>query len=209
MAFNFNSVWNKIFGKNKKVNGVSLNAPLWTSSFGNDVYTSDIVIACIHAIAEECSKMVVKSIKVKDGVVVQNEDDLNKLFDYRPNPLMTMKDLLYWITWRLETRYNAFIFPEKEIITYADGTQKERIIALYPIDSVGESIVYNEQENRYYLNFTMRSGGEYQVPYDIIMHLRKHFESIVKNSSKLYRLVLLFRILFQKVFKPVCKPEEF
>lgn len=178
MAFSLRKIWNNIFKHNGKiVNGFSLNAPLWASSFGNDIYTSDIVLACIHAIAEECSKMVVKSVKVKSGLVVQNDDDLNTLFDTRPNVLMTMKDLLYWVAWRLETRYNAFIFPEKEVITYADGTTRERIVALYPIDSVGENIIYNEQENRYYLHFTMRGGGEYQVPYDLVLHLRKHFEA--------------------------------
>lgn len=171
-------IWNHIFKKNKQIKaGISLNTPLWTSSFGNDVYTSDIVLACIHAIAEECSKMVVKSIKERQNQVVNNEDDLNKLFDSRPNVLMTMKDMLYWLAWRVETKCNAYIYPEIEQITYSDGTVKEKVVALFPIDSVNEVINYRNTDGRYYITFSMRSGSQYEVPYESIIHLRKHFES--------------------------------
>lgn len=174
----FIDIWKNIFKKNKQIKaGISLNTPLWTSTFGNDVYTSDIVLACIHAIAEECSKMVVKSIKERQNSVINNEDDLNRLFDSKPNVLMTMKDLLYWIAWRLETRCNAYLYPEIEQIIYTDGTIKEKVISLFPIDSVNEVMNYNDKDGKYYITFSMRSGSQYEVPYESVVHLRKHFES--------------------------------
>ena len=174
----FVDIWKNIFKKNKKVKtGISFNTPLWTSSFGQDVYTSDIVIACIHAIAEECSKMIVKSIKERENQVITNEDDLNKLFNSRPNPLMTMKDLLYWTSWRLETKCNAYLYPEIEQIVYSDGTIVEKTISIFPIDCVDEVITYNDKDGKYYISFSMRSGSQYEVPYESVIHLRKHFES--------------------------------
>ena len=174
----FVDIWKKIFGKEKQIKtGFSINTALLTSTFGHDVYTSDIVIACIHSIAEEASKMIIRSINKRNNMVSENNDDLNTLFKGQPNVLMTMKDLLYWTAWKLEVDSNAYWFPEVEIVTYSDGTQKERVVAIYPIDSVHETMTYRESEGRYYIVFSMRNGSTYEAPYEYIIHLRKHYQS--------------------------------
>lgn len=176
----FLDFWKNIFKKNKQVKtGISFGTPLWTSTYGNDVYVSDIVLACIHAIAEESSKMILKSVKInkENNSVTENKDDLNRLFHSKPNSLMTMKDLIYWISWRLEVDSNAYIYPEIEVVTYSDGTKIERVSALYPVDTISETMTYDENLGEYKIIFCLRDGNQYEVPYSQVIHLRKHFES--------------------------------
>ena len=123
--------------------------------------------------------MTLKSVRITDsenGIIYKpNTDDLNRLFSRRPNPLMTMKDLLYWSVYRLETKLNFYWYPEREIEVYLDGRQNIRTVAIYPINSMYESMVFNENDNKHYIIFHMESGSEYKFPYDEIIHVRKHF----------------------------------
>lgn len=188
-------IWNKIFGS-RKVSHTTTNRllqflPVSTSSFGEDVFKSNLVIACIHAIAEECSKMIIQSVRVTDSMVIKNNDSLNRLLKNRPNALMTTKDLLYWIADRLERKLNAYLFPEIKTTTYSNGKTEDTVVAIYPLDSVSENVTYNDSEQRYYIKFTMRNGEEYECPYEYVIHLRKHFVSTEMIFAKESRVDLL------------------
>lgn len=163
------------FLKRKSKTKIVNSGFLFENSFGSDVYESDVVRACIHAIAEEASKMVLKSVKKKDGRVIENDDELNRLFTSKPNQLMTMKDMLYWTAYRLETHSNAYWFPEIEQSLFADGHIEEKIISIYPINSSSEEIEFDESTEQFYLTFNLINGSQYKVPYDEVIHLRKHF----------------------------------
>lgn len=162
-------------GKSKTKTQIINSGFLFENSFGSNVYESDIVRACIHAIAEEASKMVLKSVKKKDGRVVENDDDLNRLFSGKPNELMTMKDMLYWTAYRLETHSNAYWFPEVEVYKFADNHIEERVVAIYPINSTSEEMTYDDNTKQFYLMFNLANGSQYKIPYSEIIHLRKHY----------------------------------
>lgn len=178
----FKDAWNKIFSKTvvKRESGYS---PFISSSnpFGTDITISTLVTASINAIADEASKMSLKSIRKvksdKDGNerITQNDDDLNRLFDRKPNPLMTMKDLLYWSVYRLETKSNFYWFPERVTEKYYDGRTVKRTNAIYPVDSLYETIEYSKAENRYIITFHMESGEDFRIPYDEVIHVKKNF----------------------------------
>jgi len=93
----FQDLLNKLFGEKTKNKSTSTNFGNYlASSPAINVYEASVVRACIHTIAEEASKMIIKSVKVKDGLVITNKDEINDLFMGKPNELMTLKDMLYW-----------------------------------------------------------------------------------------------------------------
>lgn len=140
-----------------------------------NVYEASVVRACMHTIAEEASKMILKSVKVKAGLVSQNKDEFNALLLGKPNELMILKDMLYWTAYRLELKSNAYWFPEYWIYKYADGREEKRLKAIYPINSKSEDMVYNDKTKKYELIFRIVNGSTYSIPYDEIIHLRKHY----------------------------------
>lgn len=152
-------------------------------SFGNylssspavNVYEASVVRACIHTIAEEASKMILKSVKIKDGMVATNKDEINTLFMSKPNSLMILKDMLYWTAYRLELKSNAYWYPEYRMYKYANGDEQIKLEAIYPINSESEDMIFDEKTKKYYLVFRIINGGTYNVPYDEVIHFRKHY----------------------------------
>ena len=96
----------KIFNWRKKPNTFysgffEPSVPLFTS-FGRDIFASDIIKTAIHRIAEAISKCTLKSVVVtKDPHTVKvAEDDLNILFCGKVNQYMTMRDFLYKVAFK-------------------------------------------------------------------------------------------------------------
>jgi HK97 family phage portal protein len=145
------------------------------SSPNINVYEASVVRACIHAIAEECSKMVIKSVKVKNGIVTENKDDINRLFKGKPNPVMTLKDMLYWTAYQLEVRENAYWFPHYRQYDYGDGGIITKLESIFPINSESEDMIFDEKTNSYMIVFKIVNGGIYSVPYEDVIHFRKHY----------------------------------
>ena len=83
------------------------------SQFGNDVFASDIVEACIRTKATELSKLQPKHILTDDeGIQSIPKNSINRLLRFGPNELMTTKDFLEKCTWLHEKKYNCFIYPK-------------------------------------------------------------------------------------------------
>ena len=97
------------------------------NQYGKDIYASDIVQMCIDIIATECSKLQPKHIRIdKNGVQKNVNSNINRLFKFAPNELMTTKDFIEKIIWLLYMNYNAFIYP-----TYIQYKDKGRIVTQY------------------------------------------------------------------------------
>ncbi len=146
-----------------------------SSSPAINVYEASVVRACIHTIAEEASKMILKSVKIKDGIVTTNKDSINDLLMGKPNELMILKDMLYWTAYRLEMKSNAYWYPEYRIYKYANGEEYVKLESIYPINTDSEDMVFDEKTKKYYLVFTIVNGSTYNIPYDEVIHFRKHF----------------------------------
>ena len=119
----------------KKLYGAWLtNSQPIFSNLGNDIYLSDFVNNAIDRVASEISKIDVKSIvETQDRIYTQN-DDITRLFRFKPNPLQTTSDFLSSAEWLRRKHRNAFIYPQYETITTQSGRQFRRYIALYPLN---------------------------------------------------------------------------
>lgn len=174
-------LWNKVFNKTteKTKNGIPI--AITSNGYGIDITKSTLVHASINVIAEESSKFIFKSVmkkKTDNGFVFQEKtDNLNKLFSIRPNPLQTMKDMIYWSVYRLEHKHNFYWFPVKKITTYSDGSKKTEVIEIYPIDSVSERMYFDNTTNEFYIAFLMSTGNEFRVAYKEVIHIRKNYGS--------------------------------
>lgn len=107
--------------------------PIFTSAFGNNVYLSDFVNNAIDRVASEISKIDLKSINEHAGVVKVLNDDISRLFRYKPNPLQTTSDFFANVEWLRRKNCNAFIYPQYEIVATPDGRQFKRYLAFYPL----------------------------------------------------------------------------
>jgi len=145
------------------------------SSPALNVYEASVVRACIHTIAEEASKMILKSVKVKKGLVETSQDEINELLMGKPNDLMILKDMLYWTAYKLEVKSNAYWYPEYSVYKFGNGEETIKLTAIYPINSESEDMVFDEKTKKYHLVFRIVNGGTYSVPYEEVIHFRKHF----------------------------------
>ena len=104
------------------------------TSFGNNIYMSDFVNNCIDRIATEISKVEVMSVVVTGSSILRQNDDISRLFRFRPNPLQTTKDFLSCCEWLRRKHCNCFIYPVWEMVKDARGRKYHRYKAFYPLN---------------------------------------------------------------------------
>lgn len=145
------------------------------SQFGNDVYASDIVQSCVDCIATEIKKLQPKHIRTNNqGMQLNVNGNLNRLFKFSPNELMTTSDFLEKIVWQLYRNFNAFIYPTYDIITSNDGKTRREYTGFYPLNPTSVTFLQDES-NHLFVKFQFLNGNDYTLPYSDIIHLRKRF----------------------------------
>ena len=144
------------------------------SQFGNDIFASDIVEACIRAKATEMSKLQPKHILTdEDGVQKVQMSSINRLLKYGPNELMTTKDFLEKCTWLHEKKYNCFIYPKYEWRVV--GSQKVKYyVGFYPLNPTSVDFL-EDTKGRIHVTLHFLSGEKVTLPYSEIIHWRKEF----------------------------------
>jgi HK97 family phage portal protein len=144
--------------------------PIFTS-FGKDIYLSDFVNNAIDRVASEISKIELKSI-VQNGDVLQvQNDDLTRLFRFKPNPLQTTSDFFSSVEWLRRKYRNAFIYPQYEIITMPGGRQFRRYTAFYPLKPQAVYIGVNNGQ-AWEIRLDFEDGSSYTLPYADLIHMR-------------------------------------
>ena len=145
-------------------------SPIFTS-FGKDIYLSDFVNNAIDRVASEISKIEIKSIVQREDILKIQNDDITRLFRFKPNPLQTTSDFLANVEWLRRKKCNAFIYPQYEIVTLPNGRQFKRYIAFYPLNPkyiyIGEN---NGQVWEIRLDFG--DGSSYTLPYADLIHMK-------------------------------------
>lgn len=140
------------------------------TSFGDNVYESDIVVQSIRCKANEFKKLDPKHIR-KTGSRQQTITDssIAKVLR-RPNPIMTQADLLEKIAILHELTKNCFIYP-----TYYMTKGGERYYTgLYPLKP--QRIDYQQdKKGKLYLHFVFYNGYEATLPADSVIHWRKDY----------------------------------
>lgn len=144
--------------------------PIFTS-FGKDIYLSDFVNNAIDRVASEIGKIEIKSIiSTEEYIRVQN-DDITRLFRFKPNPLQTTSDFLSNVEWLRRKHRNAFIYPQYETITTPDGRQFKRYLALYPLKPSNVYIGVNDGQ-AWEVKLDFEGGSSYILPYADLIHLK-------------------------------------
>jgi len=140
------------------------------SQFGQSIYASDIVQMCIDRIATEISKLQPRHIRT-DGNRMQKiaKSSINRLFKFKPNPIMTTHDFLEKVIWLLFTDYNCFIYP-----TYVTVEGITSYNGLYPLKPSRVEFLQDITE-RLFVRLHFQTGDNYTIPYSDIIHLRKKF----------------------------------
>lgn len=142
------------------------------SSFGRDIYMSDIVNNCINRIATEIGKINVCSVVQTGSRIAVQNDDITRLFRFRPNILQTTKDFLESCVWLQRKTMHCFIFPQWETVRNANGLTYRRYTALYPLNPASVELGRDESGNIWLIKFYWRDGGSDILPYEDVIHLK-------------------------------------
>ena len=126
------------------------------SPFGTQIYKSDIVRACIRALAEHTSKANPRS----------SDKRLEYILTYRPNIYMNGKDFLAKCRNLYEVKNTLFILLERDEVG--------RVTSLYPIPySTYEALDY---EGELFISFTFAAHpGKMIVPWADLAVMRKDY----------------------------------
>ncbi len=169
----FRNMFSRIFGKEKKqpqslqlmrmLNGYTNEY----TPFSGSAYDNATVRSCVDTIARHASKLNPRHIVRKDGKVVKTLDDqLSYLLSVRPNPLMTSAEFMEKIVNQYLTTNNLFVYVQR------DGGASPT--ALWPLDFANVTL-YEDNHHVIYAKFTFGAGYQTAVPYDSIVHVRRHF----------------------------------
>jgi len=168
MKIEYRSLFNKFFGsKPADIPGATqiqlVNSLLpYFYNFDGNIYDSDIVRSCIHAIASNAAKFDPKH-KIK-GLSQGKTSAIERLLSLRPNKYMSSYDYIYKIVSLLYTSNNVFIY-----IRYVDG----KLEGLYPINYTSVQLL--EYQNEIYVKFMFLTGQMVTIPLSELIHLRRHF----------------------------------
>lgn len=166
----FASIFDRLRGKQgltraKLLDGYSNDYVPWNG----DAYDNATVRNCIDTIARHASKLHPKHIVRKDGTVVNIPDDsMNYLLGVRPNWLMSSAAFIRMVVAQYYTYNNAFIYIQR------DGNGK--VLALWPLH-YDDLELWEDRENNFYAKFYFGSGESATVPYEDLIHLRRHYNT--------------------------------
>lgn len=157
-------------GRGRYSSWLADSRPIFTS-FGKDIYLSDFVNNAIDRVASEISKIELKSIVQRDDMLKIQNDDITRLFRFKPNPLQTTSDFFANVEWLRRKYRNAFIYPQYELIQLPDGREFKRYIAFYPLKPSNIYIGENGG-NVWEIKMDFEDGTSYILPYADLIHLR-------------------------------------
>ncbi len=144
--------------------------PIFTS-FGKDIYLSDFVNNAIDRVASEIAKIDIKSIVQRGDLLQIQNDDITRLFRFKPNPLQTTSDFLANVEWLRRKHCNAFIYPQYEIVKLKDGREFKRYLAFYPLKPQHIYIGVNDGQV-WEVKMDFEDGSSYTLPYQDLIHLK-------------------------------------
>lgn len=152
-----------------------LNSESTFSQFGDSIYDAEIVQSSIDAIATEFSKLKPQHIRVNtNGEQEIPKSGINRIFKYRPNPLMTTRDFLEKCIWQLYLNYNLFIYPIYKVYKDSQGVMRKNYTGFYPLDP--HMVTFEEDlRGKLFIHFYFRNGEEFTTKYEDIIHIRKKY----------------------------------
>lgn len=166
-------IFHKVYGgRMNRAAMLSGYVPIF-SSFGRDIYASDVVEQAVSCIVNEMKKLTPAHV-VEDGMDVSPMNDSRQRVLNNPNQIMTKSAFLEKIFWMLLKNYNAYVIPVYDVYKDANGTERRLYRALYPVQP--NQVTFFEDVNGK-LFIEMKFANEYKttLPYSDVIHLRFHF----------------------------------
>ena len=218
---NIRGLFEAVFGK-RPTSGSSLPAFRLLSSydssftpFNGRAWDIGTVRAAVDAWARNAAKIQPRHIRRAGGRRETVHNSLERLLQIRPNPYMTAYAFYYRVAAQFVVYNNAFILP------VFDGG---KLTALYPINASRVDLV--EDMGGMYARLTFATGNVYTVPYEHLVHLRRHYldndifgddnrpllpaletaDAFNKSMSKFARLVSVIRGILEAL--TVTKQED-
>lgn len=144
-------------------------APFY-SSFGDDLYASDIVIQSIRCKANEFKKLNPRHIRSTNGTQNVITDSSIARVLRRPNEYMTTADFLEKCAILLELNKNVYIYPQYSRLQSGEKVYEK----LYPLKP--SSVEYwSDSNGKLFIHFEFASGYETTIPASDVIHWRKDF----------------------------------
>ena len=135
------------------------------TEYNGEIYDSEIVRACIDAIARNTAKLKMQHI---------GSAKFNNYLLHSPNLYMSNYDFIYKTVSKLYTQNNAFIGIERDF----KGIPKNFI----PIDY--KQVKFSK--NRQFVYFTLEDGNKITYEYNQVIHLRRHYNNKAMYGSSNY-----------------------
>lgn len=165
---NLRGAMQALFGKPKTIETLSSWKEVGTytsnfSTYGTDLYASEVVRACIRTLAEHTSKANVRVLRGgTDG-----DRRLQRMIQYQPNMYMNGKDFLYKVRTLLEIHNVCFIHIRKD--------DTGRCIGLYPMPHAHHESC--DLKGRLYIRFRFPNGNMAVHSWDDLAVLRKDYNT--------------------------------
>lgn len=136
------------------------------STFGDNIYASDVVQQAINSIVGELKKLEPVHVKQNSNgePIPVNLHNIQRVLD-NPNPLMTTSDFIEKIIWNLMLNYNSFVYP----VWNGDNLE-----ALYPLQPAYVDFL-RDSSDTLYIKMKFNSGYETTLPYENIIHIRYRY----------------------------------
>jgi hypothetical protein len=143
------------------------------TSFGNNIYQSDIILSAIHLKMRYFGKMQPKHIREKDGVKTRVTDSSIARILEVPNDFSTMYDFLTQAFFMREKDGTCFIYPD-----YYEDTSGTRIYTgMYILLPVTTPIVEEDLSGKLFIRFEfVNPAREVVFPYEDIIVWKQDME---------------------------------
>lgn len=135
------------------------------SSWNGDPYKAQVVREAIDAAARNGAKLKPRHIRRENGKVISVGGQIERVLAVRPNPRMSTYDFLYKLITTAMADNNAFAYPEW------DGPNLK---AVWPV-TCNRAEFYEDAQGVVYVRFWMPDGKMFVLPYDEVIHIRRHF----------------------------------
>ncbi len=179
------------------------------SNFGNDIFASDVVLACASCIASEISKL--RPVHTRgNSLNIDYSMSIQKVLE-NPNEIMTTSDFIEKIIWLLLGTDNAYVVPiYDEYHNKITGETRRTYKALYPVKPLYTEFLTDE-DNTLFVRFHF-SEKHFTFPYSDVIHLRANFSSNElmggdingrKNNSALLKILQINETMTQGIAEAI------
>lgn len=135
--------------------------------FDGEAYDNATGRNCIDTVARHAGKLHPRHIVRKNGNIVKNADSkLQYLLSTRPNWLMTTSEFIEKIVAQYYCYNNLFVYIQRDM--------NGNVEALWPLN-FNNLELFEDKKGNLYCRFTFGTGEQATVPYEEMIHIRRHF----------------------------------